>query len=112
MYPRCLLAALPLLLLGCAAQTPETVTTDEPATSPVDATAPIASEETVADSGSEEPGIVMPEGGTQIVCVRERRTGSNRVTKRCRSRAEIEADRVSSKETFEGMRQAQEHIEQ
>ena len=112
MYPRYLLAVLPVLLLGCAAQAPETDTTGEPAAATVDATARMDSEHTVANTSNEEPGIVMPEGGTQIVCVRERRTGSNRVTKRCRSRAEIEADRVSSKETFEGMRQAQEHIEQ
>lgn len=101
-----------LFLLGCAAHEPNNDTAGEPPAAPVDATAPVASDATVAVLPDEEPGIVMPAGGTQVICVRERRTGSNRVTKRCRTRAEIEADRIKSKETFEGMRQAQEHIEQ
>ena len=79
-----------------------------------------ASEDKVAAVGdinqaaaASEPGITdMPPRGDEVICVRERRTGSNRAKKVCRTRAEIERDRIEGKETFEGMRQAQEHIEQ
>ena len=72
----------------------------------------VADDTVSADNNESEPGIVMPHRDSQRVCVRERRTGSNRARTVCRTRAEIEEERVRSKQTFEGIRRSQEHIEQ
>ena len=43
----------------------------------------------------------------EVVCTRERRTGTNRVKKVCRSRSSIDRTSAEAKETFEVLRRSQ-----
>ena len=44
---------------------------------------------------------------TEYVCKRERKTGSNRATKVCRSREQIAKDELEGKKTFEDLHRSQ-----
>ena len=49
----------------------------------------------------------MPARG-EVICVRERRTGSNRVRKVCRTREEIRREEDQARETFDDLHRSQE----
>ncbi len=57
-----------------------------------------------------EPGITdMPP--RRVVCVRERRTGSHRAKRVCRTEAEIEQLRVEGQDIFEDLHRSQKEYE-
>lgn len=57
-----------------------------------------------------EPGITdMPP--RRVICVRERRTGSHRAKRVCRTEAEIEKLRIEGQDSFEDLHRSQKEYE-
>lgn len=101
------LAITAVIVAGCAATPPA-----EESTAIVSSeTAAATDKAVVAAAGAEhaavevvgmdgEPAVEMQDPEPEIVCKLERRTGSHRAVKVCRSRSEIERSAQEGKETF------------
>lgn len=113
-----LLAAAALAITACASTAPTAPDTPIPAA---------AAESSPATSNAEEPGsstgdiqVVNIEGQEkvalqtdepEIVCRRERRTGSHRAIRVCRSKAEIERTAREGKDAFEELNRSQTQVD-
>ena len=115
-----LLAAAALAITACASTAPTAPDTSVPV-------AAAAAESSPATSNVEEPGsstgdiqVVNIEGQEkvalqtdepEIVCRRERRTGSHRAIRVCRSKAEIERTAREGKDAFEELNRSQTQVD-
>lgn len=106
---RAYLATATLIGLGaCAASSPHAPAPD------ASGGGQTASEDPAPTSGESQP-VEVPEIRTvaagsddsEVVCRRERRTGTHRAMRVCRTRAEIERMATKSKETFEDLNRSQ-----
>ena len=107
-----ILAGVSLCIAACAAPLPQAQ--DSVAAAPPPAATPVDTE----DSGDVIQVVDVPRASTvadvptlrsqqERVCQRERRTGSNRVVRVCRTRAEIAKDELESKELFDELHRSQ-----
>lgn len=114
MYKAAVITGLSLSLIGCAAPTPQApapVAAAQPAAPAEGATAPAADESVIevvdvpqVSAAADAPALRSQQ---ERVCHREKRTGSNRVVRVCRTRAEIEKDALESKELFDELHRSQ-----
>lgn len=106
MIRRCAVTTVFLAVTACATSGPEVPE-------------PVASAEAPVTNGSPAPGDVdvaeipeVPEMTDipvrdEVVCKMEKRTGTNRAVKVCRSRSNISRGSTEAKETFEVLRRSQ-----
>ena len=115
-----LLAAAALALTACASTAPTATDSSVPAAS-------AAADLPPATSDVEEPGssngdiqvlniegqekVALPTDEPEIVCRRERRTGSHRAIRVCRSKAEIERTAREGKDAFEELNRSQTQVD-
>jgi hypothetical protein len=108
-------------LAACAAPGPEPPL---PSTGTGEAQKSVPSEpkQTITDgevsvSDNQDPIVVAGEPGItdmprrRLVCVRERRTGSHRAKRVCRTEAEIEKLRIEGQDSFEDLHRSQKEYE-
>lgn len=111
-------AALVLTLSACTTNAPPIAADgDDPAAAANQAGEPVPAEQEagprdieVVDLPGAPEGAVAPEprpGGPPRICRNEKRTGTNRVVRVCRSAAQIERDVIEGKEAFEELRRSQ-----
>lgn len=109
---RSILLACSLIAIAACAESPTTPATNEPAeiaaTTPESAASSKGVIEVVdVPNAPEAAVVVLPQPATTRICRRERRTGTNRTMRVCRTRAEIEQKEIESKDTFEELRRSQ-----
>lgn len=63
-------------------------------------------------SAAESTTVMPPQPSNTRICRRERRTGTNRTVRVCRTQAEINQREIESKETFEVLRRSQQEYNQ
>ena len=110
MHHPAILAGVSLCIAACAAPQPQ----DSVPAAPPTAAAPVAAEDTggvieVVDVPQATAAADVPTLRSQQerICHRERRTGSNRVVRVCRTRAKIAKDELESKELFDELHRSQ-----
>lgn len=108
MYRRFCLAVILLSVTACATSGPEQETIVASADEPVrnSALTTTTGDVEVAEV-PEVPKVTDVPVRDEVVCTRERRTGTNRVEKVCRSRSSINRTATEAKETFEILRRSQ-----
>ena len=103
-------------ITACATHVPDSppsVSTTEEA---VESSAPSASDvvvvsDSVGAATSAEAGITNLPAHRGLVCKRERRTGSHRARKVCRTRAQIAQEELAARETFEDLHRSQQEYD-
>jgi len=118
MYRSVTAVAMAFSFAACTTPAPPIVAdTGNPAATANRTGEPVPSEEEagsrdieVVDLPDAPEGAVAPEprpGGPPRICRNEKRTGTNRVVRVCRSAAQIERDVIEGKEAFEELRRSQ-----
>ena len=108
MYRRYYPALIFLSLTACATSGPEHETAVASADDRVPNSAPTTATGNVEVAEVPEvPKVTDIPVRDEVVCTRERRTGTNRVEKVCRSRSSINRTATEAKETFEILRRSQ-----
>lgn len=124
MKRRHVLAAACLSLTGCAASGPELPGPAAATTEPVAGVSAARSGESAARTDASEPVLEVAEiprvkstaetptavsvaARSEVVCRLEKRTGTNRATRVCRTRAEIDRLETESKERFKELHRSQ-----
>ena len=108
-------------LAACAATGPESTVpstgTDEGQKSVPSETNKAVTDDNVTVSANQDAPVVVGEPGItdmprrRLICVRERRTGSHRAKRVCRTEAEIEKLRIEGKDSFEDLHRSQKEYE-
>jgi len=84
-------------------------TTESPTPTPTPATEDVLVVVDIPEDSATtaEAGDLDMPAPSELVCVRERRTGSHRARKICRSRAQIAKEELEGKDTFEDLHRSQ-----
>ena len=104
---------LSLVLSACAASgpaAPEPVAADAPA--PPESPAPEEQDVGTVEAPGVPEAVVAdaPRPGGGRICRMEKRTGTNRAVRVCRSVAEVQGEAIEAKKTFEALRRSQTQI--
>lgn len=111
-----MLAALATCVAACAAPAPRNGDSSEP--SPPPAAEPGAAAAEAENDGNVIEVVEVPKAAAAVeqpqpgdrrerVCRREKRTGTNRIVRVCRSVAQIEQETIESKRVFDEIRRSQ-----
>ena len=108
MIRRHALTASLLAIAACATTDPKVPETVASADEPMTQSAPTAEKGNVEVAEIPEVAKVTDiPVRDELVCTREKRTGTNRVTKVCRRRSTINDTAIEAKKTFEDLRKSQ-----
>ena len=83
------------------------ITTESPTPTPATEDVVVVVDIPEDSATTAEAGDLDMPAPSELVCVRERRTGSHRARKICRSRAQIAKEELEGKDTFEDLHRSQ-----
>jgi hypothetical protein len=106
MIPRYAVTTVFLAVAACATSSPEVPESIASAEAPVTNSDPATGDVDVAEI-PEVPKVTDIPVRDEVVCRMEKRTGTNRAVKVCRSRSNISRGATEAKETFEVLRRSQ-----
>lgn len=105
---------LPLIVSACAASTPavpDVASADAQVPAPTEAAPEGHDVGTVDAPGVPESAVAAePRPGGGRICRMEKRTGTNRAVRVCRSVAEVQGEAIEAKKAFDSLRRSQTQI--